>query len=286
MLSIIVTLILVFLAYFVKIESLTLVTNATIIILTILNVLANIFQLANFFESDLVPKTTESIGYKLGSEILTPLFNDVKKIKNNLEGLILRQIDLELARKKKEEYLFLKMREKLQESISNFYQNVEQYNALLGKSKTLIQDKISVKLYDHCQGVIVPTVDWETGEGFNSKFNNFCKEEAQKIHDEVLIVALRKDSVSSLQPSDLGILDSPLFNLLRKDSNFAFLVRSDDPEVIDEEAAKYSEKSAKSVFESIFKESYFQKIKDKRKKLIGEAEKLIERLDSEIRKTS
>ena len=136
--SVILSLILAYLAYFAKIESLTLVTNVTIIALAILNVLANIFQLVSFFESHFVPKSPESIEYKLGSEILTPLYVDVKKIKTHLEGLNLKQIDLELWRKKKDEYLFLTMRKNLRESINSFYGNVREYNTLLERFKTLI----------------------------------------------------------------------------------------------------------------------------------------------------
>jgi len=284
--SIVLSLILAYLAYFAKIESLTFATNVTILVLAILNVLANIFQIVSFVKPYFVLKSTESVDYRVGTEILTPRYNDVEKIRIHLEDYSLNQIDLELWRKKKAEYLFLRMRKKLKESIKNFYGNVEKYNTLLQRFKALVRMKISSGIYSHCEGVVVPPVDWETGNGFSSKFSNFCKEEAQKICVAVATIALKRKSTSFLQPSDLGVLESPLFHLLRKDASFAFVVRSDDPEVIDENASKYSKKFAKSVFESIFREDSLQEVKDTRERLIEEAGELINQLDSEIRRTS
>jgi hypothetical protein len=284
--SIVLSLALVYFAYFARMESLILVTNVTIIVLLTLNVLANIFQLISFTQSLFIPKSIESINYKLGSEILTPLYIDVKKVKSHLEEFNPKQMNLELWRKKKDEYLFLTMRRELRESINNFYENVEKYNTFLERFKVYVRDMISSRLYDYCEGIIVPPVNEETGEGFDSKFNKFCIETTRKICDEVITIVLKRESVSSLQPSDLGVLESPLFNLLRIDDGFAFSVKSEDPEVIEEKAAKYSEKFAKSVFESIFKEDSLREIKDRREKLIGEAEKLVSRMDSEIRRTS
>lgn len=285
-LSLVSSLALVYLAYFAKMESLILVTNITIVVLLTLNVLANIFQLASFLQSLFIPKSIESINYKLGSEILTPLYVDVKKIKSHLEEFDPKHVNLELWQKKKDEYLFVTMKKELRESINNFYGNMERYNTFLERFKALVQNKISLRFYNCCEGIIVPPVNEETGEGFDNKFNKFCTEVAQKTCDIVITIVLKRESFSSLQPSDLGVLESPLFELLRTDDSFAFVIRSEDPEVIEQKAAEYSEKFAKSTFESIYKEQSLREIRDTREKLIEEAGKLVNRIDSEIRRTS
>jgi len=263
-------------------------TNITVLlILPVLNILANIFQIFDFLKGASSKKGELEISR--GRELFTPLFLNTKEIMGILETQreAPKIIDTSVWNEKSQSYLFLSLKKEAQDKLNNFYQGVIEFNSLLRQLYRIVEGRISIKMYDYSAGILVPPVDWD-GEyliGLDPKFNNYCNEEAKRLGPEVCKVLINSDT---LLESHLSVLANPFFDLLAKDdfTSFSFASRAKNYEEVRKQAHEFSKGFSNFVFTSLFEENILPKLKEKRRKLLEKTKDSQKYLESEIRNTT
>lgn len=189
------------------------------IVLPVLNILANIIQITEFFKGEGIGKTAEH-KMKLGEELFTPLLLEIERILADLkdQNTVPTRIDLPVWTEKSSSYLFLSLHKDEQKKIRSFYVTVAEYNSLLNELFRIVEYQISDKMYKFSEGFIVPPVDWDSEylNGFNSVFDKHCKEEAKRLAPSVC-----RTLIYDANPmKNLWVLSNPFYASIEADEIF------------------------------------------------------------------
>ncbi len=263
-------------------------TNAIIVLLAILNIVANFFQIAEFLGEKL-RKREDKLNIDKGKKLVTPIISDIQRIIKHLEKIENKpkKIDTSLWTKKSESYHFLTSDKELQDKIKGFYKEVEEFNSLLEILYEKITNRIRINTYTFSEKAgLVCAVDWNSTKltGYNSEYDIYCNKEAQRLSGEVCRVILNNDEISSPQ---YRILSNPFFNLLKEDDFLKFSIthKTENDEELRKLALELADDFAKSCFSSLISEDELSLIKAKKKLLIDISANLLVFLEKEVKKT-
>jgi len=260
-------------------------TSYVLIILTLINVLANLFQILDYGEG-LLPKRNET-EVETGKEIFTPLLLDVKTLQQTLGSKKpnTRKVDLSVWNSKSNDFLFLRLKKKTKDSIRSLYQEVENYNALLERLLHKIEGAIGAGLYHFSEGILVPPVDWESDslDGYSQGFDDQCKRMATDLAPEILAEILVNSTTAKTYSAALA---TAAYNLLAEGDfrDFSHFARTDDYEELASKAYSISNNFSEKSVKTLLSDKLVTDIKQQTEKILTKAENLQATLEKKIQK--